>query len=302
MFDILIKASAFVLAVILGYYFKVKGTVTAEQGKAISKLVVNVTLPAALLMSAKSIQISLFLLIPMGLALAGNFLMLAAGYVRGRQADSVRKAQETIQLAGYNIGNFAFPFVQSFFPASYLIYVILFDTGNALMVFGGNYAVANAVSQVGEKMSAKDVLKKLFSSVPFCMYLVCFTLSIFQLQIPRPVLTIAKLAADANPFLAMFVLGNMVDLQMSKSVFKELAELLAIRLSGAASLIILLYMLPIELKIKHMLTICLLAPIAVLTPLYAQELGSDSPTPANINSLTILSSIILITGFILMTS
>ncbi|MGT2933120.1 AEC family transporter [Streptococcus catagoni] len=300
MLDILVKAGAFVLAVVLGYIFKLKGLVGASEGRALSKIVMNLTLPAALLISAKDLKISLFLLIPVSLALLGNFLMLALGFYRGHKKSAVQKAQETVQLAGYNVGNFAFPFVQSFFPASYLIYVILFDTGNALMVFGGNYVVANAASQLGHRMRPRDVLKKLLSSVPFCTYLICFSLSLLKLKIPLPLLSIAKIAADANPFLAMFVLGNMVDFQLSRAAFKELSELLTIRVLGNGLLIVLVYLLPIDLTIKEMLSICLMAPIAVLTPIFARELGSHSPTPANINSLTILISVFMITAYILL--
>lgn len=52
--------------------------------------------------------------------------------------------------------------------------VILFDTGNALMVFGGNYTITSLVSRVGEQVTLKAIFKKLFRSVPFCTYLLCF--------------------------------------------------------------------------------------------------------------------------------
>ncbi|EMF50334.1 AEC family transporter [Streptococcus parauberis] len=299
MLTILIKASSFVLVVCLGYFFKKRGLISLQEGHALSKIVMTVTLPCALLLSAKSITLSRFLLIPLGLALLANGLMLALGYIRGRKAEPLSKTQNVIQLSGFNIGNFAFPFVQSFFPVSYLMYVILFDTGNAIMVFGGNYAVASLFSPGSEKLTVGAFLKKLLHSVPFVTYLICFVLSILQWHLPGPILTIAKVGADANPFLAMFVLGVMVDLKFNRQALQELGQLLGLRLFGSGLMVALVTLLPLDMVVKQMLTICLLAPIAVVTPLYAQELGIKSSVPATVNSLTILSSIVLITIFLL---
>lgn len=299
MLDILIKASAFILIIALGYFFKVREMISDDQGKAMSKVVMTITLPCALLLSARSISISLVLLVPTLIAILANFTMLTIGYFRGHRKEATAYSQEVIQLAGFNIGNFAFPFVQSFFPASYLMFLLLFDTGNAIMVFGGNVSVASFLSKVEGKMTLKMVLSKLFRSVPFCTYLLCFILSLFHLSLPSSILSIVKIGADANPFMAMFVLGVMVDFRIGKAELKELISLLALRFLGATLMVMLVYLLPIEQVVKEMLTICLIAPIAVVSPLFARDLGSKSAIPATLNSLSILMSICLMTGYLL---
>ncbi|CAM4207426.1 permease [Streptococcus penaeicida] len=299
MLDILIKASAFVLVVLLGYLFKIGGIISDKEGRAMAKVVMNVTLPCALLISAKAITITNQLIIPMLIALLANFVMLLIGYLKSRGKESVAASQEIIQLAGYNVGNFAFPFVQSFFPASYLLTVILFDIGNAIMVFGGNVSMASGLAKLDGRMTLKKFLAKLFHSVPFCTYLFCFCLALLHLELPSAVLTIAKIGADANPFMAMLVLGIMVDLRMNREEVVEIGRLLGLRLLGSGIMIALVYLLPVSAIVRDMLTICLLAPVAVVSPLFARELGSKSPIPATINSLTIITSIILITLFIM---
>lgn len=300
MLDILIKASAFVLVVLLGYLLKVGGMISDKEGRAMAKVVMNVTLPSALLISAKTITISSQLIIPMMIALLGNFLMIMIGYLKGRGKTPLEQSQEIIQLAGFNVGNFAFPFVQSFFPASYLITVILFDIGNAIMVFGGNVSMASGLAKLDGRMTLKKFISKLFHSIPFCTYLFCFCLAFLRLQLPDAVLSIAKIAADANPFMAMLVLGIMVDFRMNKAQVAEIGRLLGLRLLGSGIMIAFVMLLPLTSIAKDMLTICLLAPIAVVSPLFARELGSESSTPATINSLTIISSIVLITLFIIL--
>ncbi|EHI70398.1 AEC family transporter [Streptococcus ictaluri] len=297
MFHVLLKASAFILIIVLAYVLKVYHVLSPKDVKSFSKLLMNVTLPSALIVSTQSISITATLLLPILIAILGNLTLLGIGYVRGRHKPSQEKAQEMMQLAGYNIGTFAFPFVQSFFPSSYLIYVILFDTGNAFMVFGGNYSLISLIAKLEEKVTVLGMLKKLCRSLPFCTYLFCFCLSLFQVTIPENIVTLVKVAADANPFVAMMVLGLMVDFKFSKEVLKSLGQLLSLRLLGSLIMLVFLYSLPLELAIKEMLTICLIAPISVVTPLYVRQLGSDSSLPATLNSVTILSSVALMTLF-----
>lgn len=302
MLNVMIKAGGFVLIVLLGYLFKKRGLISLAEGKTLSKIVMNITLPCALLLSAKGLSISFFLLLPMFLGILGNLVMLLLGYLRGRHKTGSAKTQDIYQLSGFNIGNFAFPFVQSFFPTSYLMYIVLFDTGNAIMLFGGNTSLTSIISHQEENFSVQQLVKKLFSSVPFCTYLLCFILSLCHLTVPQSILTIAKIGADANPFLAMFVLGVMVELHSNRAAIKELVELLNLRLFGSALMIALVLLLPLNPVVKSMLAICLLSPIAVVTPLYAQELGVESSVPATINSVTIISSIILTTSYLLLTA
>lgn len=302
MLPIIVKASGFILVILLAYVLKQKGILTSEHGRGFSTILMTVTLPCALLVSTRSLNMSALLLIPMGLGIAGNLLLLGIGYLRGRHKEPVAQSQDMIQLVGYNIGTFAFPFVQSFFPASYLMQVILFDTGNALMVFGGNYTITSLVSRVGEQVTLKAIFKKLFRSVPFCTYLLCFGLSLWNITLPTALLTLAKLGADANPFVAMLTLGLMVDFRLSRQDLKELGQLIGLRVFASFLMLVCLSQLPIDLVIKKMLAICLIAPISVVTPLYARELGSESALPATVNSLSIAISIILMTVLILFVS
>lgn len=128
--------------------------------------------------------------------------------------------------------------------------VILFDTGNALMVFGGNYTITSLVSRVGEQVTLKAIFKKLFRSVPFCTYLLCFGLSLWNITLPTALLTLAKLGADANPFVAILTLGLMVDFRLSRQDLKELGQLIGLRVFASFLMLVCLYQLPIDLVIK----------------------------------------------------
>lgn len=59
----------------IGLCVKTKGILTSEHGRGFSTILMTVTLPCALLVSTRSLNMSAILLIPMGLGIAGNLLL-----------------------------------------------------------------------------------------------------------------------------------------------------------------------------------------------------------------------------------
>ncbi|WP_394405211.1 AEC family transporter [Streptococcus sp. 20-1249] len=301
MVTILLKAFGFMLVIGLGYYLKMVGIVEKKDVKIFSTIVMNVTLPCALLASASEVKLSGLLLIPLLLGFASNLIMDAVGYWEARKGSSVEKGSAIVQISGFNIGTFSLPFIQAFFPASYLSSVLLFDTGNALMVLGGNYTLAASLNHEKEPMTFKMIIKNLFSSLPFKVYLVTLLLAAVHISIPQGILTVTNIAGNANPFLAMLMLGMMVDVQVNKEEMHRLAKLSFTRLSMVVLMGILVYfLLPLPLEMRQMLTICIASPISVIAPVYVMQLGGDSSESANLNSLSILCSLLVMTFLIIL--
>lgn len=77
----------------------------------------------------------------------------------------------------------------------------MFDTGNAVMVAGGTYALTSAA--IGERSEhvVKTIVKKLFSSVLFDTYFVVFLMMVFQIRIPTPSPGCRKRSARPTAFL-----------------------------------------------------------------------------------------------------
>ena len=63
-------------------------------------------------------------------------------------------------------------------------YLCMFDVGNSIMCLGGSYAFAGSVASSNQKLTPKTVIKKLFSSIPFDVYLLIFVLALFKISIP----------------------------------------------------------------------------------------------------------------------
>lgn len=288
--ELLARALGFIFVIGLGYTLKVKGIVRREDARIFSSLVMNITLPASLLVASATAQVSIDLYVPFILGILCNHMV---GYWEAKKSGQ-QTSVGLMQLSGYNIGTFTLPFVQAFFPLSSLLSVIVFDAGNAIMVLGGNYSIAAGVDEEQERMTVATFIKNLSRSVPLVVYLVSLSLAVCSIKLPRELISALTIASNANPFLAMLMLGILLDLKLNWQEISRLVYLLSLRL-GANILIagVIYFLLPIDKTMKIMLLVCLVSPISVMSPIYALKLGSRSAEPANVNSLSILVSLVM---------
>ncbi|WP_227984780.1 hypothetical protein [Streptococcus ruminantium] len=80
MAEILIRALGFLLVIALGYMLKLRKVVRREDAGIFSAIVMNVTLPCTILVSASSVQLGEGLLIPLLFGFAMNLVMDGIGY------------------------------------------------------------------------------------------------------------------------------------------------------------------------------------------------------------------------------
>lgn len=299
MLDILIKAFGFILIIVIGFLLKSKGICKREHGQFLSTIIMNITLPCALLSSINNLKITPVLLIALIIGFMGNVITNIIGYLSSNHESPMNKALSMINTSGYNIGTFTLPFVQTFFPASAIAYVCLFDTGNALMCLGGTFTAASTVVSSDQKPTFYSIIKKLFSSIPFCTYIVLFFLSLFHISIPTQVLTITSIAGNANAFLAMLMIGILLEVKLDFSQMKTILKILINRYTISIILSLIVYfLLPLDNIVRKMIVLCLFAPISTVAPVFSTKLGSHSPVPAAVNSLSIMISILILTCLI----
>ena len=234
------------------------------------------------------------------LGLCGNLVTNLTGYLVSKGDTPLNRGITMINMSGYNIGAFTMPFVQSFFDPGYLMYMCMFDMGNSFMCLGGTFALASAVASSGQKLTAGVMIKRLFASVPFCTYLVLLALALFDLTVPEPVLTVTSAAASANPFLAMFVIGVLLETKLDLSQIKMIKKIIFCRYTVAVIAAVLVWLLlPVDAMVKKILTMAFFAPVSAAAPVFSARLGSDSPVPAAVNSIAILISVAVIMVLIL---
>lgn len=297
--EILIKAGCYVAVIILGFVLRRIGFFDEHAFPVLSKLVVKVTLPAALIANAAGREVSPELLTLALLGFGGGVLYMVAGYLMTMKKSTEHQAFEILNIPGYNIGNFALPFTQSFLGSVGVLTTSIFDVGNAFVCLGGAFGVASAVRD-GRGFDMKRVLKALAVSVPFLAHIITVCMNLCHIPIPGVVADFAGIIASANAFLAMLMIGVGFRLEMDFSQIGRIIRILAVRYGIAALLALCYYfLLPFDLEVRQTLVILAFAPIGSAVPGFTAELDGDVGLSCTINSLAIVISIIIIVALLL---
>lgn len=299
MLDILIKAGCYISIIVLGFVLRRVGFFDEHAFPVLSKLVVKVTLPAALIASSAGREIDLNLLTIVLLGFGGGVLYMALGYFLNLRRGRDQQAFEILNIPGYNIGTFALPFTQSFLGPMGVLTTSLFDVGNAFVCLGGAYGVAAAVKE-GKGFDPRRVLKALATSVPFLAHILTVALNLCHVELPGPVLDCARIIAGANVFLAMLMIGVGFRLDLDFSRIGTIIRILIVRYSVATALALIYYfLLPFGLEIRQALVILAFAPIGSAVPGFTAELKGDVGLSCTVNSLAIVISIVIIVSLLM---
>lgn len=294
MLNILIKAGCYIAIIILGIVLRRIGFFKESDFSVLSKIVIRVTLPAALIVNAASRELDPRLLVLALLGFGGGVIYMVAGWLLSRRADKDRQAFDILNHAGYNIGVFVIPFTESFLGATGVMTSSIFDVGNAFICLGGAYGVASAVKD-GRGFDLKRVLKALAVSVPFLVHIGTLAMNLLHIPFPGPVVDCAKIISSANAFLAMLMIGVGFKLELEKSMLGRVFRIIAVRY-GIAAILALCYwfLLPFEDPVRLTLVILALSPIGSAVPGFTEDLKGDVGLSCSANSLSILISIITI--------
>lgn len=294
---VLIKAIAFVVIIVMGYVLKRIKFFQARDFYLISDIVIKITLPAAIVSNFSKITMDISLLVMCAAGIFCNLVTVAAGYASCLKRSKEEKAFAMLNLSGYNIGNFTMPFVQSFLSPVGFAATSLFDAGNSVMCTGINYTLASMVSGEDEKPSAKRVIRKLFSSVPFDAYVIMTILTVLKLRLPSVMISFAETAGAANAFLALLMLGIGFEIRMERKKIVQVTKILVMRY-GIAILLSLgfFFLSPFDLEVRRTLAIVSLGPVASVAPAYTGAIGGDVEMASAVNSMSILLSVFAITA------
>jgi predicted permease len=294
---VITKAVAFVAIIIIGYSLKRVGFFEAKDFYLVSRIVIKITLPAAIISNFSKITMENSLLFVCVIGILCNILTIVAGYLINLRRSKEDKAFAMLNMSGYNVGNFTMPFVQSFLSPVGFAVTSLFDAGNSVMCTGMTYSLAGMVVGEDGKPSIRKMAKKLFSSAPFDTYVIMTVLSILNIKLPAVIISLSDTAGGANAFLALLMLGIGFELRMEKEKMTQIIKLLGARYFLALLVCMSFYFLaPFDLEIRRALAIVSLGPVSSVAPAFTGALKGDVGTASAINSLSIVISIVTITA------
>lgn len=300
LFGVLTKAVSFVLIIVTGYVLKKKGFFQPKDFHLVSRIVIDITLPCAIISNFSRISMENSLLFMCVLGLAANVFTLLAGLLISLKDGREEKAFNMLNASGYNVGNFTIPFVQSFLGPMGFAATSLFDTGNAVMCTGITYTVVSMVAGKGERPSVKNVVKSLLSSMPFNAYVLMTTLAVLRISLPEVVVSYAGTVGSANAFLALLMIGIGFEIRLGREKLARLAKILILRYGLAVFMAVAAYQfLPFDLDVRRAMALVALGPVSSVATAYTGRLEGDVELASAVNSLSIVTSIAMITGALL---
>ncbi|MCM1257849.1 MAG: AEC family transporter [Roseburia sp.] len=301
MADILIKAGSFVAIIILGYVLRKVGFFKEEDFHVLAKIVLKITMPMAIVSNFAGAVVEPSLLTLSLLGLGGGILMIILAMILTIGKSGEERAFHILNMSGYNIGNFSMPFAQGFLGPVGVVATSLFDAGNAIICLGGSYSLASMSADGKKKISVMPMVKTLFKSIPFDIYLFMTVLSLLHLTIPSPVLSFAGIVGNANAFMAMLMVGVGFKLSGDKSQIGKIVKIILVRYVTAIILSLgFFYLLPFGLEYRQALAILVFSPIASAAPAFTAEMKGDFGLASAVNSVSIVVSIVLMTVTLLL--
>lgn len=294
MLDILIRAGSFVAIIVLGYVLKKVVFFKESDFGFLSKIVMKITLPAAIVSSFAGKEIDPSMLTIALIGFGGGVLYILAGFLLNIRSTREKRAFDILNIPGYNIGNFTMPFVQSFLGPTGVIVTSLFDVGNAFVCLGGAFGIASMVKD-GGGFSFKRIFRALLKSIPFICYVVMTALVLCHIPIPSAITEFAEIVGNANVFLAMLMIGVGFKLGGDRSQIGAILKILITRYSIATAIaLICWFVLPFPLEARQALVILAFSPIGSAVPAFTHDLKGDVGLSSAINSFSIICSIVII--------
>lgn len=300
MLNVLTRAGCFIAIILLGYFLKKIGLFKDSDFSVLSKIVLKITLPAVIItnFANKELDPSMFIFTLLSILFGVIYILL--GFVLNIGKTKEQRAFEILNFPGYNIGCFALPFVQSFLGPAGMIATFLFDIGNGFICLGGAFSIASMVKD-GSKFSPMRIVRTLFKSVPFILYIVMPVLCLTHIPIPGFITSLAEIVGNANAFLSMLMIGVGFKLAADKTQIGGIVRVLSVRFGFAFIFAAICYfLLPFSLEVRKALLLLVFSPIGTAVPAFTGEMKSDVGLSSAINSISIICSIIFMVLILLL--
>ncbi|MBE0067554.1 AEC family transporter [Thermoanaerobacterium thermosaccharolyticum] len=267
------KISISIIVIFLGYAVKKMKFLPNETGKVLNNFIIYITLPASIakVFFTTKVNTNLFVLTFFGFIL--GVITFLIGFLIFKKTNLKKETKGTlmISLCGYNIGLFAFPFIQQIYGNNGLLHIAMFDMGNSFNVFGIAYIIAYAFSE-NDKLDIKKVFKKILYFIPFDTYIISFILNIVGFKFPGLIVNLVEQISLPNTTLALFVIGYFLDFNLDKDEIVSLVKGLIIKYIPG---IILFITLPLFFSTTSMtikaIMLGSIMPTALVAVIYSDE-------------------------------
>lgn len=300
MLDVLVKALSLVAIIGIALLAKRLGWVTTAHFPIFSRLVLTVTLPAALITAFSEYAFHPALLLLTAAALLVNTLQQVIGYLLNLRSGRRAQSFAVLNSGGYNIGAFATPYVAGMVGHQAMLYTTMFDIGVAFGTAGLGYGWAATLVHPAEEGRLRKVLIALRNPV-LITYAVLLALLLLHVKLPAEVMTFTSAIGAANPFMAMLMIGVGLELRLPRHTLKLALRFLAIRYAIAAVVAVATwYLMPAPADVRAIVCALWFAPMASMVPGFTERLGLDVEASSFMTSVSVLVGVVAIPFLLLL--
>jgi hypothetical protein len=298
--DVTTKVAVNLLLIALGYLIKKAGVLSREDGRALNRLVLFVTLPATSLQAITGAELTWSLLVLPLAILVGALMICALGTIPARALKLSRADTGTfvVALCGF-MASMAYPFAEAAFDVEGVRALAICDLGNALAIFGAAYYLSFRYSANGH-FSIRESVRKVLTSFPLLAFVTALLLNVSHVRLSGlPGNLIASLAKVNSP-LMLLSLGVYLELDLSRQESKVLIVHTVFKYTaGLLVAFLLFFAIPYRGPQRAITFLVPLMPAPLSTLLYAAEQGLNSRLAAMLISLGMLISLAITTVTVL---
>nr|WP_205832620.1 AEC family transporter [Bifidobacterium sp. DSM 109959] len=312
------------LIILAGYLFKRFGLFGQSDYRVLQTAEFNIVLPGAIIYSFATNPHDISLMWISLVAFLFAFIPVVCIFVATRRRNVTDRAFLMLNGAGYNLGCFCFPVVQSFWGPGAVVPAAMFDIGNCIMVAAGTNVLTQQLLHIQpgktlaeqhagsaptlpyEKPKDRDarrlarhallrtIAKSFFGSVPFDTYLLMLALTIANIHIPDWIATICQPLSGANALVSMLMVGMLMDMPQSRHDVKEVLAVIAWRVPFCIVFAcVSWFLMPFSASIRAVMVICALAPIAIFSTLFTDKVLGNAKLAGFSLSVTAIISLVM---------
>jgi predicted permease len=281
--------------IFLGFLVKKLGLVKEEEGSVLTRIAVNVTLPGAIIQSFSTLTFERsFLILPL-VALSYGAVMLGLAFFLFRNQRGKTKGLLMLSSLGLNVGLFGYPFVQSVMPEIYQQYMIIFDAGGVILVFGIMEIIAAYYSSSDFKLNIRNISRKMMTSTNLIIVILSLVLCILRLRYPQIILDVSAFLSRANMPVCLLALGILLNVNIDRKDVGNMVKVLVFRYGmGILAGLAVYFLAPFPEAFRQIMLICFMLPPPMITLAFSIQYGYNYKfMAALLNVSNILSFLLL---------
>lgn len=293
--NIFTTPASFILIIAVGFILKYNNIVGRNDYIILTKILLNVTLPAAVIIAFSKLSYSNDFFIVVLVGLISSSVPLFVWYSLSGRSTTQSRMFSMLNVSGFNVGCFALPFISAMLGEHAGGYAVLFDTGNALMMTGGAFAITTSILRTSSHQTSilSGIVRQLAKSHLFILYVFMAVLVAFGVHLPELFIKLLEPISQANSFVAMLIIGLMFTSQVSLRKFILSVKIIFLRLiHGVVFSILIYHYLPVAEPTRQVLAIIVFSPVSALAPLFTLKSKGDVELSSFINSLSIIIGLI----------